>query len=63
MTTTHEGRMLTLAEVENNYLRQVLGETGGNKKRAAEIMGVDRKTLSRMVERFQIDLETIKSKG
>jgi DNA-binding protein Fis len=52
-----------LAEVENNYLRQVLDETKGNKKRVAEIMGIDRKTLSRMVERHKIDMEMIKTKG
>jgi two-component system response regulator AtoC len=63
MSTTRGDRMLTLAEVENNYLRQVLDETKGNKKRAAEIMGIDRKTLSRMVDRHKIDMETIKTKS
>jgi DNA-binding NtrC family response regulator len=39
----------TLAEVERRYARVVLGETGGNKTRAAEILGIDRKTLYRIL--------------
>jgi len=61
--TDASGRLLTLAEVERRYLVQVLTETKGNKKRAAEIMGVDRKTLSRMVERHNVDVEKIKMMG
>ncbi|MFL5261123.1 MAG: sigma-54-dependent transcriptional regulator [Anaeromyxobacteraceae bacterium] len=39
----------TLAELERRYAAQVLGETGGNKTRAAEILGIDRKTLYRLL--------------
>ena len=35
----------TLAEVEAEYIRNVLESVGGNKSRAAEILGIDRKTL------------------
>lgn len=35
----------TLAEVEAEYIRMVLASVGGNKTRAAEILGIDRKTL------------------
>jgi len=35
----------TLAEVEAEYIRNVLGSVNGNKTRAAEILGIDRKTL------------------
>jgi DNA-binding NtrC family response regulator len=35
----------TLAEVEADYIRNVLASVGGNKTRAAEILGIDRKTL------------------
>ena len=41
----------TLAELEKRYAVQVLRETGGNKTRAAEILGIDRKTLYRRAER------------
>jgi DNA-binding NtrC family response regulator len=39
----------TLAEVERRYASQVLQETAGNKTRAAEILGIDRKTLYRIL--------------
>jgi two-component system response regulator HydG len=35
----------TLAEIEAEYIRTVLASVGGNKTRAAEILGIDRKTL------------------
>lgn len=35
----------TLAEVEAEYIRNVLASVSGNKTRAAEILGIDRKTL------------------
>ncbi len=35
----------SLAEVESDYVRAVLASAGGNKSRAAAILGIDRKTL------------------
>jgi DNA-binding NtrC family response regulator len=35
----------TLFEVETEYIRNVLTSVGGNKTKAAEILGIDRKTL------------------
>jgi DNA-binding NtrC family response regulator len=35
----------TLFEAETEYIRNVLASVGGNKTRAAEILGIDRKTL------------------
>lgn len=35
----------TLAQVEAEYIRNVLASVGGNKTRAAEILAIDRKTL------------------
>jgi two-component system, NtrC family, response regulator HydG len=35
----------TLEEVETEYIRNVLASVGGNRTKAAEILGVDRKTL------------------
>ena len=40
-----EGLTRTLAEVEVEYIRNVLESVGGNRTRAAEILGIDRKTL------------------
>jgi two-component system, NtrC family, response regulator AtoC len=46
----------TIDEMERRYLLYVLEATGGNRKRAAEILGINRRTLYRMAERFQIEL-------
>lgn len=42
-------RRPTLAEIERRYACEVLRATGGNKTRAAEILGIDRKTLYRLI--------------
>ncbi|HLE72308.1 MAG TPA: sigma-54 dependent transcriptional regulator [Vicinamibacteria bacterium] len=44
----------TLDEIEKRYLVHVLGRVEGNRTRAAEILGIDRRTLYRMLERFGI---------
>ena len=46
-----------LDEVERRYLLHVLDEVKGNRTRAAEVLGIDRRTLYRMAERFGIDLK------
>ncbi len=46
-----EGELPTLDQLESSYLVRVLGAVGGNKSRAAQVMGVDRKTLYRMIDR------------
>jgi len=48
--------LLTLDEVEKRHLMRVLRETGGNKARAAKILGIDRRTLYRMAERFGLEM-------
>jgi transcriptional regulator with PAS, ATPase and Fis domain len=39
---------MPLSELEKLYIQKVLEETGGNKKKAADILGIDRRTLYRM---------------
>ena len=46
----------SLAEMEKRYLLYVLEATGGNRKRAAEILRINRKTLYRMAARHRLDL-------
>ena len=44
----------TLAEVETEYIRNVLASVGGNKTRAAEVLGIDRKTLREKLKNANI---------
>jgi DNA-binding NtrC family response regulator len=45
------GPRMTLEEVKRWYVSTVLGDVGGNKAKAAEILGVDRGTLYRILRR------------
>jgi DNA-binding NtrC family response regulator len=42
---------LSLRELEKKYVLKVLQETGGNKRKASEILGIDRTTLYRILEK------------
>ena len=44
----------TLAEAEEDQIRRVLTATGGNKSKAAQILGIERKTLYRKLERMKL---------
>jgi transcriptional regulator with PAS, ATPase and Fis domain len=43
----------SLADTEAEQIRRVLAATGGNKSRAAQILGIERKTLYRKLERMR----------
>lgn len=48
---------IPLSELEKLYIKKVLEETGGNKKKAAEILGIDRRTLYRMAARYGLNFK------
>jgi len=44
---------LTLQELEREYIIETLRQTGGNKTRAAELLGLDRSTLYRKLDEYR----------
>jgi DNA-binding NtrC family response regulator len=46
---------LTLEDLKRRHIRQVLTFTGGSMPRAAAMLGIDRRSLYRMVERYRIE--------
>jgi len=51
-TPDHVDELIPLAEVDRQYILRVLALVGGNKSRAAAILGLDRRTLYRKLKRF-----------
>jgi two-component system response regulator HydG len=48
-----KSKRMTLAQLEQSYILEILREAGGNKSRAAEILGLDRKTLYRKLDEYR----------
>jgi DNA-binding NtrC family response regulator len=49
---------LSLLALERLYISKVLEHTGGNKGKAAKILGLDRRTLYRKVAEMQSNVAT-----
>ena len=43
---------MSLDEVERRYVERVMQAVGGNKRQAAQILGLDRTTLYRKLDRW-----------
>ncbi len=54
---------LPLGELTDRYIAAALAQTGGNKVRAAQLLGIDRKTLYRRAERRDRSRSTASSTG
>ncbi|MEM6955910.1 MAG: sigma 54-interacting transcriptional regulator [Myxococcota bacterium] len=52
VVTRSPAEMPTLETLEKRYVKQVLEATSGNKTRAAKVLGVDRRTLYRKLDRW-----------
>jgi len=50
-------RHMPLTELERAYILEILRITGGNKSRAAQILGLDRKTLYRKLQEYAAETE------
>lgn len=50
--TPDQTGLITVDELERRYIQRVLALTAGNKSRAAQILGFDRRTLYRKIERY-----------
>jgi two-component system response regulator AtoC len=48
-------KFTTLAEMEKNYILEVLEATGGNKSRAVELLGISRAALWRKLKQFEAE--------
>lgn len=46
---------LTLKELEVEYIRKILKKTGGNKVKAASILGINRRTIYRLAQQYNLD--------
>ena len=49
----------SLDAMEREHIIKILKETGGNKKKAAEILGIERRTLYNKAKRLGIDFGSI----
>lgn len=51
---SREKAVETLADAEEDQIRKILSATGGNKSKAAQLLGIERKTLYRKLERMKL---------
>ncbi len=52
-----EGKIPSLEAQEMDYIKWVLGEVGGNKTLAAQVLGIDRVSLWRKLKKFGLEAE------
>jgi DNA-binding NtrC family response regulator len=55
VTAPAQGRKMSLEELERAYIAEVLDYTRGKKTRAAEILGISRKTLLEKRKRYGLE--------
>jgi DNA-binding NtrC family response regulator len=55
--------LLSLEEVERRHVMRVLEATGGSREEASRILGISRRTLTRMVQRWGLPPRRAQSGG
>lgn len=50
-----EGKLMTLEELEQDYIAHVLRQTGGFRRQTADILGIDRASLWRKMKKFGLE--------
>jgi transcriptional regulator with PAS, ATPase and Fis domain len=50
-----EGNLMTLEELEQDYIAHVLRQTGGFRRQTADILGIDRASLWRKMKKFGLE--------
>jgi two-component system response regulator AtoC len=55
--SSESGKLLTLDEVEERYIRKVIRETDKNKGEICEVLGISRPTFERKLEKYNITFE------
>jgi DNA-binding NtrC family response regulator len=53
--TQSEPILVTIEDMEREHIRRVLAATEGRKSRAADILGIDRKTLRLKMAKYGIE--------
>ena len=51
--STFPSELVPLSEIERQYVEHVIQRVGGNMSQAADVLGIDRRTLYRMRDRFK----------
>ena len=54
---------MSLAQIEERHIRQIMRMTDGNKSRAARILGISRPTLIERLKRMGGDLEDVRDRS
>ena len=55
VSADNEGEILSLDELERRYILRALKILNGNRSRAATLLGLDRRTLYRRLERYEAE--------
>ena len=55
LTSDHPSELVSMDEIERRYVLRVLDAVGNNVPQAAQILGFDRRTLYRKLERYRTE--------